>query len=148
MATLEHTYDGREIEAPSLTVQEAFAAILLGAVNADGHVSSDEGTRVYQVLKSMNLYLGLSAEALQAIVGKMMEWIEYHGVAAVVAWAARAIPPELRTTAFANAVDLVLSDRGVKRHERDFITELQTVLQLDDATALDIVHVMTAKNRG
>ena len=147
MSTLEHTFVKRDVEAP-LTVQEAFAAILLGAVNADGNVSSDEGTRVYQVLKSMNLYLGLSPEALQVIVGTMMERIEYQGVAAVVARAAKAIPQELRTTVFANAADLVLSDRSVKRHERDFMTELQTVLHLDDATALDILHVITAKNRG
>jgi hypothetical protein len=78
----------------------------------------------------------------------MMERIENHGVAAVVAPAAKAIPQELGTTVFSNAADLVLSDRRVKRHDRDFITELQIVLQLDDATALDILHVITAKNRG
>lgn len=77
-----------------------------------------------------------------------MELIEYHGVAPVVACAARAIPQELRTTAFANAVDLVLSDRHVKGHERSFITELQTVLRLDEATTLNIIRAMTAKNQG
>jgi hypothetical protein len=96
----------------------------------------------------MNLYRGQSPEALQAIVGKMMELIEYHGIAPVVAWGARAIPPDLRATAFANAADLVLSDRRIKGHERSLLDELQTVLQLDDATALKIVDVLTTKNKG
>lgn len=148
MSTLEHIPVKRSVDAITLTVDEAFAAILLGAVSADGKVSSDEGTRLYQVLRSMNLYHALSLEALQAIVGKVMELIEYHGVAPVVAWAARAIPQELRTTAFANAVDLVLSDRHVEGHERSFISELETVLRLDDTTTLNIIHAMTTKNQG
>jgi hypothetical protein len=135
-------------EPVNLTVQEAFAAILLGAVGSDANVTSDEGLRVHQALTSMRLYAGHSPEALQAIVGKVMELIEYHGIAPVVAWAARTIPVELRATAFANAADLVLSDRRVKGHERSLLDELQAVLQLDDAMAVRIVEVLRTKNKG
>jgi hypothetical protein len=135
-------------DAVNLTVQEAFAAILLGAVAADGNVTSDEGLRVHHALTSMKLYSERSPEALQAMVGKVMELIEYHGIAPVVAWAARTIPAELRGTAFANAADLVLSDRRVRGHERSLLDELQAVLQLDDAMAVTIVEVLRTKNKG
>jgi hypothetical protein len=132
----------------TLTVPEAFAAILLGAVTSDGTVTSDEGLRVHHALTSMRLYCEHSPEARQAIVGKVMELIEYHGIAPVIACAARTIPAELRATAFANATDLVLSDRRVSGHERSLLDELQVVLQLDDATAFRIVEVLATKNRG
>jgi hypothetical protein len=131
-----------------LTVQEAYAAVLLGAVTSDGKVSLDEGRRVHGSLTSMSLYRRLPLEELQAVVGKVMALIEYYGVAPVVAWAAAALPRDLRTTAFANAADLVLSDSHVKGHERSFLDELQAVLQLDEGTTARIVEVMSAKNRG
>jgi hypothetical protein len=96
----------------------------------------------------MRLYYEHSPEALQAIVGKVMELIEYHGIAPVVAWAARTIPAELRATAFANAADLVLSDRRVRGHERSLLDELQAVLRLDETTAVRIVEVLSTKNKG
>lgn len=148
MSVPDNTPTKPRTEAVRLTVHEAFAAILLGAVASDGQVSSDEGMRVHRTFTSMNLYRSYSPEALQALVGKMMELIEYHGVAPVVAWAARTIPSELRATTFANAADLVLSDRRVRGHERSFLDELQVVLQLDEATTLRIIEVMRTKHKG
>ena len=71
-----------------------------------------------------------------------------HGLPAVLTACAKAIPIDLRPTAFALATDLVLADGRIGDRERTFIDELQAVLLIDDATALTIVDVMLIKNHG
>lgn len=131
-----------------LSLEEAFVLVLLAAVSADGHVSADESAEVFRTFRGMGLYRGWSTERLQAIVGQAMERIEYHGVAPMVARAARRLPRDLRETAFANAADLVLSDRRVAGHERHLLDELQVVLELAEERAAVILEVLRVKNRG
>jgi hypothetical protein len=54
----------------------------------------------------------------------------------------------LRATTFALATDLALADGRIGDKEKAFIDELQTVLQIDEATAVKIVEVLLIKNRG
>ena len=59
-----------------------------------------------------------------------------------------AIPPELRETAFANAVDIVLADGTVEEAEREFIDDLGGKLEIDKKRAKTVVQVMVYKNHG
>ncbi len=59
-----------------------------------------------------------------------------------------AVPPELRETVFANAVDIVLADGTVEEEEREFIDDLQAKLEVDEKRAKAIVQVMVHKNHG
>jgi hypothetical protein len=54
----------------------------------------------------------------------------------------------LRATTFALAADLALADGRIGDREKMFIDELQTVLQVDEATAVKIIEVLLIKNRG
>ena len=56
-----------------------------------------------------------------------------------------AVPPELRETVFANAVDIVLTDGTVEQDERDFIDDLQVKLEIPEKRAKVIVQVMEQK---
>ncbi len=58
------------------------------------------------------------------------------------------VPPELRETVFANAVDSVLTDGTVEQDERDFIDDLQVKLEIPEKRAKVIVQVMVYKNDG
>lgn len=55
------------------------------------------------------------------------------------------IPSDLRATTFALAADLALADGRIGDQEKAFIDELQTVLQVDEATAVKIVEVLLIK---
>ncbi|HEY7386775.1 MAG TPA: hypothetical protein VH743_24195, partial [Beijerinckiaceae bacterium] len=67
---------------------------------------------------------------------------------AILTGCAKAIPSDLRTTTFALATDLALAAGRIGDKEKAFIDELQTVLQIDEATAVKIVEVLLIKNRG
>ena len=59
-----------------------------------------------------------------------------------------AVPPELRETAFAIAVDIVLADGVVENDEKEFIDDLMIKLSIDAQRAKTIVQVMAFKNHG
>ncbi len=55
---------------------------------------------------------------------------------------------ELRESAFANAVDIVLSNGQVDTEEKEFIDDLKKKFEIDDQRAKTIVKVMVYKNHG
>jgi hypothetical protein len=71
-----------------------------------------------------------------------------YGLPAVLTGCAKVIPADLRATTFALATDLALADGRIGDREKAFIDELQTVLQIDEATDVKIVEVLLIKNRG
>ena len=58
-----------------------------------------------------------------------------------------AIPPDLRATTFALAVDLTLADGRLGSSETAFIDQLQTALQIEGELARRIFDVLLIKNR-
>lgn len=62
--------------------------------------------------------------------------------------AARTIPKELATTAFAVAVDLMLSDGRLTANEQRFADELRATLNIDREMGARIIDVLTIKNAG
>ena len=133
-------------ESVTLTPRQAFAAIVVGAFNADGRVAPPEAVRVSQIFNSTKLFRQPSAEPVQAVLDRIVELFGVHGAEAIVALAAKALPPELRAPAFATAVDLVLADGAASVEERRFIDGLQDLLQIPDEDAIKIVDVIIIKN--
>jgi hypothetical protein len=54
----------------------------------------------------------------------------------------------LKTTAFANACDIVLADGVVEDDEKEFLDKLQNQLDIPSDEAVNIVQVMIVKNKG
>ena len=135
--------------APSLALSlpEAFAAVLVAAISADGTFGRDEARRLQNVL-STSPFL---EEAVQAgdvnVVERVVNLLTDRGLAPVLAASAESITIELRPTVFAVAADLMLADGSIDPHEKDFMSQLQRALRVPDATALKIVEVLIIKNR-
>jgi hypothetical protein len=70
-----------------------------------------------------------------------------RGLPAVLDACAQAIPAELRATAFALAIDLMLADGRLGSRESTLIDQLQRALQIEGALARKIVDVLLIKNR-
>ena len=62
--------------------------------------------------------------------------------------AAGIVPKELGVTAFAIAVDLMLSDGGLSPKEEAFVDELRTLLNVERDAAGRIIDVLLGKNAG
>lgn len=131
-----------------LSPAEAFASIALVAIAADGYLADQEGEDMSQMLSRMQLFSECRGEALNRMLDGLLERLKQDGPGQLVARAKVCLPPELRETAFAVATDLVLSDRTVTQQEQAFLDDLYRILELPEQLALQIVHVMTIKNRG
>jgi tellurite resistance protein len=131
---------------PRLTLDEAFVALLIGAMDANRHVSREELARAHHIIWSMRRYRRKSGEQVGRLIDRMRTVIENHGALPVIAAAARTIPARLRPAAFAVSADLVLADGRMEPAERRFLQRLASDLALTRQAAAGILNVMLVKN--
>jgi hypothetical protein len=131
-----------------LSPAEAFASIALVAIAADGYLADQEGEDMSLLLSRMKLFSNHRGEALNRMLDTLLDRLKREGPGQLVARAKVCLPPELRETAFAIATDLILSDRTVTQQEQAFLDDLYRILELPEQLAVQIVHVLTIKNRG
>lgn len=129
-----------------LDVEEALLALLIGAMNANHHVSPEEGARAHNIIWSMRRFRRKSGETVERLIDRVRQLIEAHGPERAVAAAARALPARLRKSAFAVAADLVLSDGRLEPSERRYLIALGRDLALDANTINGMLDVMRIKN--
>jgi len=140
---------GKKEQGPlSLDQREAFAAISVAAVAADGIIEQEEAQQVIANLAEKRLFRGYDLNNILSVLQKMANHIQKRGPQPVLEAAAKALSPELRQTAFVLAADLVLADGVVEEKEKQFLEEFQKTLQIDAELAVKTVEVMVVKNRG
>ena len=129
-----------------LGVDDALLALLIGAMNANDHVSPEEVARAHHTIWSMRRFQRKAGDAVDRRIERMKVLIEKHGASDVIASAARALPARLREPAFAVAADLVLADGKLEGPERRFLVRLGTNLRLNEETTRKILKVIVIKN--
>jgi hypothetical protein len=150
MGLFDQMFDNSKASAESATLSpaEAFASIALVAIAADGYLADQEGEDMSFLLSHMKLFSNYQGEVMNRMLDSLLDRLKQQGPGRLVALAKACLPPELRETAFAIATDLILSDRTVTQQEQAFLDDLYRILELPEELALQIVHVMTIKNRG
>lgn len=128
--------------------QEGFAGVLLCASACDGHIGDEEATSLNMILGQKKLYQRLSPNQIGSMMDRLVGELKRKGPEQLLEKTYDVVPPELRETAFANAVDIVLADGTVEDEEKTFIDDLQTKLEIDGKRAKTIVQVMVYKNQG
>lgn len=129
-----------------LTLDEAFIALLIGAMDANGHVSREELARAQHIIWSTKRYRRKSGEHVGRLIDAMRTMVEEHGALGVIATAAHVIPVRLRPAAFAVSADLILSDGKMERAERRFLDRLASDLGLGRQATAGILDAMLVKN--
>lgn len=137
-----------QVSAQDLSPQEAFVSLLIASARADGSVSAQEANSIEHVVTGMQLFSRHRGEQLQSVFATASERIKEHGVPGVVRAAAAIVPKELRPTAFALAIDLMLSDGRLSPQEERFADDLCTLLSVERDTATRIMDVLRTKNAG
>ncbi|MGL6097387.1 MAG: tellurite resistance TerB family protein [Fimbriiglobus sp.] len=128
--------------------QESFAGILLAACAADGHIAEEEAVGMWSSLERMKLFQNYTPDKFNQMMGVLIKVLKRDGVDKLVDKCLEGLPDELRETAFANAVNIVLADGVVEDEEKQLVEKLQAKLEIPGDRALDIVQVMVIKNRG
>jgi hypothetical protein len=129
-----------------LTADQAFIALFIAAMDASGHISSEELARAHHLIWSMRRFRNRPADRVGREIERMRILIGDHGADPVIDAAAGRIPARLRRAAYAVAADLVLVDGRMVGGERRFLDRLAADLRLAPETARQIVDVMLAKN--
>lgn len=132
---------------PALTVDDAFIALFIGAMNANDHVSAAEGARAHHLIWSMKRFRRKSGETVGRGIARMKGLVESQGSTSVITAAARAIPRPLRLSAYALTADLLLADGTIERAERRFLDRLRADLRLAEGAGSALIDAMLIKNQ-
>jgi hypothetical protein len=128
--------------------QEGYAGVLLCASACDGHIADEEAQSLFLILSQKKLYQRLSQQQFGSIMDRLLGTLKKKGPESLLEKCYPVVPPELRESVFANAVDIVLANGTVDSDEKEFIDGLKIKLELEDQRAKAIVKVMVFKNHG
>jgi hypothetical protein len=138
---------GRAAGTPGgAAVDQAIIAVLIAAMDANEHVSREEAWRAHHIVWAMRRFRDQPGEKVDRLIDTVRARMIERGKEAVLQEAARALPTRLRPSAFAVAVDLMLSDARLERAEKRFVKQLAVQLKIRPDLADDIVRAMVIKN--
>jgi tellurite resistance protein len=130
----------------SLDADDALLALLIGAMEASGHMSAAEAARAHNIIWSTRRFRRRDGDEVGRRIQRARTLIGEHGVAPVVQAGVRKIPRRLRPAAFAVATDLILVDGRMEAAEARFLRQLASDLGLRSGMAKAILDVLRIKN--
>ncbi len=139
---------GRQQNQATLGPAEAFAAITLVAVAADGYIADSEIRALGATLCRMQLFRSYPNDVMGKMFDRLMNLLQRQGANALLNAAIASLPHDLQETAFAVAADIVLADGDVTEEEEGLLNQLYSALGISEEIALKIIDVMVIKNRG
>lgn len=139
---------GGENEPKELTEHEAFAAVVVGAVAADGNISDEEVAGANAIFARMKLYSDMPSDRFRKMIDRVFRLLKQNGAQGILPLAAPRLSAQLKETAFAVAADLVLADGTVEGEEKAYLDALKAAFGITDEMARAVVGVLVMKNRG
>src|SRR3712207_1859608 len=108
MSLFDKLSSERKQHQTALGPAEAFAAIALLAVAADGYVADTEVQSVMTSLSRMQLFRSYPGEVMRRMFDRLLSILQRQGEDILLATAITSLPYELRETAFAVTTDIAL----------------------------------------
>ncbi|MFM6192686.1 MAG: tellurite resistance TerB family protein [Planktothrix sp.] len=131
-----------------LNSAEAFAAIALIAVAADGYITASESQAITTTFSRMQLFSDYSGEKMRAMIDQLLNQLQEQGSDVLLKAAVEKLPKELKETAFAVVTDITLADGEITEEEDSLLDNLFNVLEISEEMANNIIDVMLIKNKG
>ncbi|MGB3402954.1 MAG: tellurite resistance TerB family protein [Microcoleaceae cyanobacterium] len=131
-----------------LSAAEAFAAIALTAVAADGYITGSETQIINTTLSRMQLFSEYSDEQKRSMIDRLFCQIQEQGYDQLMNAAITQLPDNLKETVFAIATDITLADGELSEEEENLLNALYSSLEISEEIATKIIDVMLIKNRG
>ncbi len=128
------------------TLEEASSGVLLSVVGSDGHISDEEAEFFGLVANRHPIFRDQSAPDFRRMIDKMMRILKRDGWEAMIDKCAADLPPAMKPTVFALAVDFVFADGSVEEEEKRLVARLQRALGISDDVADAAVEVLAVKN--
>jgi tellurite resistance protein len=128
------------------SVPQAFYCILLSAAAGDGAISHEAQEELLALAHRSRALKTLSGEEMFQVNAAVVERLLREGDR-TLREACAALPPDMRASAFAHALDIVLSDGDLSEHESKFLNTLMAHLELDVTDVRAIADVIIMKNK-
>ena len=131
-----------------LTPKESFAAIMLSAVSADGHMAEEELQSLMTTLRRTKLFQDKTKASIVGTLQKLLRIIKIYGVDSLLQLALPNLPEYLKETVFALATDITLADGAMYDEELDMLSKISDYLSIPEDMVDRITKVMMIKNKG
>lgn len=131
---------------PSFNTQRSVMTIVMAALMADGEVSNDEVSGLRSMCMRSPIFASNSKEEDNAVINFAFDVTKEYGFESVSKAAAK-LKPELRETAFAFAIEVVLADGIVGKDEEIFVGKLAQELGIDERLAKAMIEVTLIRAR-
>jgi len=128
-----------------LPAPEAFLTILFAAVTCDDQLASTEHEELLALVHRSRALKTLTTNQLAELNIRINARLRDDTTALRTACAA--LPADMRPTAFAHALDLVLADGELTADEADFLNTLILALELEREDVARIADVIVLKNK-
>ncbi|WP_341732585.1 tellurite resistance TerB family protein [Microcoleus sp. EPA2] len=138
----------RQHSEVTLGPAEAFAAIALIAVAADGYINENESQVLSMTLSRMQLFRSYPNDVMKKMLDRLLMLLQRQGVQVLFNAALATLPDELKETVFAVTTDIALADGEVSQEEEQLLNDLYIALGLSEEIAIKIIDVMLIKNKG
>ena len=137
-----------ETPTEELTLPDAFTAVPLAMSAVDGSIDETEMECVGTYIQRMKIFDNYDNEQIANMFSRLLEILDHQGALFLIKAAKIKLPPDLRETAFACAVDVAFADGVLSDGEKKLLNELYRFLELSEKTAAMIIKVAMIRNRG
>lgn len=131
----------------SLNKEEAFWGLMVAVTAIDGHISQDEVDDLIKFSYRTKLLADIRGQQFTNMNNKVFKVLDKEGNQKLVDLAVAGLPTELALSAFAVCTDLIYSDGTVDSDEQKFLENLMSKLNIDSSKAMQIVEVISIKNK-
>ncbi|HOU21023.1 MAG: tellurite resistance TerB family protein [Kiritimatiellae bacterium] len=132
---------------PAFNPQKAIMTVVVAAIRVDGNVSDEEIARLRSMCARSPVFASNTKGEDDAVIDFALNVTDQLGMGAIEK-AAEALKPELRETAFAFAVEMVLADGMVGQEEEAFIAKLAQLLGIHEELGRAVIQVTMIRARG
>ena len=126
---------------------DAFAAIALAAIAADGELSAVEARALRQQLEFRQPFRRFSDQQMGELLDRVLAQLRGSSCKALVKQATPLLSVEQRETALAVAAHLIHADHIETQSELSFLAQLQEVFGLDAIRSASILEVISLLHR-
>jgi len=126
---------------------DAFAAIALAAIAADGELSAVEARALRQQLEFRQPFRRFSDQQMGELLDRVLAQLRGSSCEALVKQATPLLSVEQRETALAVAAYLIHADHIETQSELSFLAQLQEAFGLDASRSASILEVISLLHR-
>jgi tellurite resistance protein len=126
----------------SLSKADAFAAVALAAVCWDGVMSMAGSRSLRHALDYRLPFREYGDDKMLDLFDRLLNQLREKGAQHLMVEAATVLNPRQRSTAFAMASEIMRSDGELQDDERNILSNLASVLELDHQLSATILNVM------